>query len=536
MRIKVKILFIIIFSLILILFASTYYSQKIIEKNAVTNLKDDAVKIVKHVNLSLVTAEEIAETKEIDEILKELMLVRPNIVRIDFFSFQTEGALKPLISRTTGSIPQTILKQRDINRVKKGKIILNLEKINNVNYVRVIAPVRFRKKIYGLIEIKSSLKEFDELLAKQRKYAFIIAIISVCFIIIILVFSINQIILRPIQKLLKAMSKVKEGDLEVEVIPGTDDEIGKLTASFNSMVQTIRKNTREKESLLRQIHSFNEQLQCKIQMATEELQKRNEELSYANQSIYKMQKQLGHTRRLAAVGELAAMVAHEIGTPLHSISGHLQLLMEEVGLSKEVYRRVGIMQSQLERVISSIQHILDTTRPPDVYYDWIDLNRLLEDIVVLVLPETLSKQITIKKEFQQNLPKIFGVCSQLHEVFLNLIDNAIDASPQGGTISVTTKHIVTDMGCSALGGELGEINWIQISVKDYGKGISDDDLRHIFEPFYTTKDRGRGTGLGLAISQEIVHRHCGIITGESKINEGSVFTVRFPLKKSEQNR
>ncbi|MFN3531729.1 MAG: hypothetical protein ACK41Q_04330 [Candidatus Brocadia sp.] len=174
MRIKVKILFIIIFSLILILFVSTYYFQEIIKKNAEANLKDDVAKIVKQINLSLVTSEEIADIKEIDEVLKELMLVRPSIVRIDFFSFQTNGVLKPLIFKTTGSIPQTMLRLKDINQVKKGKTILNQEKINNVNYINVIAPVRFNKKIYGLINLKRSRKEFDKLLSKQRKYAFIL--------------------------------------------------------------------------------------------------------------------------------------------------------------------------------------------------------------------------------------------------------------------------------------------------------------------------------------------------------------------------
>lgn len=533
MRIKVKILFIIIVSLLLVLSASTYYSQKVIEKKAEADLRDEVSKIVKQLDLNIVTAKRIANVNAIDENLKELMVVRPSIVRIDLFSFRDDGTLRPLISKKTLSVGQIRLTQKDIDQIKKDQVLLNLEKTDNVNYINVIAPVHFNDTIFGLIKLKKSRKEFDRLLERQRKHAFITAIISISFITSVLAISMNQIVLRPIQRLLGAVSRVRDGDLRVSVISKTKDEIGGLTESFNTMVQTIRKNTDEKESLLQQIHSFNEQLRYNIHLATEELQKRNEELRDANQSNYKLQKQLGHFRRLAAVGELAAMVAHELGTPLHSISGHLQLLMNEANLSSEVCRRVEIMQSQLERVIKSIQHILDTTRPPNVCFDWVDVNKLLEDIIILVFPEILSKQLTIEKEFQQGLPKIFGSYSQLQEVFLNLIDNAIDASPQCGIISIITQcitphtdhHVLIEASLSA--------GYVQVSIKDNGTGIPQENLRHIFEPFYTTKDRGQGTGLGLAITQEIIHRHHGVVTVESGLDKGSIFSVQIPLRKNE---
>ncbi|WP_347275554.1 hypothetical protein, partial [Candidatus Kuenenia sp.] len=197
MRIKIKILFIIIGSLLLSLSASTYYSQKIIEKKAEADLSDEVDKIVRQLDLSIVTTKRISNVNIIDENLEELMSVRPSIVRIDLFSFQDDGTLRYLISKKTLSIDQIKLTQKDIDQIKKDQILLSLEKIDNVNYINVIAPVHFNDTIFGLIKLKKSRKEFDRLLAKQRQHAFITAIISISFITGVLAISMNQIVLRP---------------------------------------------------------------------------------------------------------------------------------------------------------------------------------------------------------------------------------------------------------------------------------------------------------------------------------------------------
>jgi signal transduction histidine kinase len=202
--------------------------------------------------------------------------------------------------------------------------------------------------------------------------------------------------------------------------------------------------------------------------------------------------------------------------------------MEESGLTKDAARRLAIMQSQIERITRSIQNLLDTTRAPDVY-DWLDVNRLIDDILLLVLPETTSRQITVSKDLHEGLPMVYGSSSRVQEVFLNIVDNAIDASREGGRISISTSlALPSDKGAPSRVPSTGK--WVMVRIKDNGRGIPEGLREHIFTPFYTTKAYGQGTGLGLAISQEIVDSLNGHITVESRVGEGSVFTVFFPAE------
>jgi signal transduction histidine kinase len=344
--------------------------------------------------------------------------------------------------------------------------------------------------------------------------------------------STTRMIHHPIENLLKAMSRVKAGDLTVSIVPKAQDELGRLTQSFNSMIQMIRQSVEANQALLDRIHTFNEELQSKIDAATDELQTRNDDLLRANRVIYQMQKELVHSNELAAIGQLAATVAHELGTPLHSVSGHLQLLLDEGALSEDARRRLGIIQSQIERLINSIQQLLNTTRFPETDFDWIELNVVLGDLCVLFSPETISKQITVVKELDPNLPKLLASPSQMQGVFLNLIDNAIDELSRGGILVIRTQRIAPPKDASRPAWEeAADTDWVEVTVQDNGRGIPSDQIQKIFEPFYTSKDPGQGTGLGLSICRDIVQRHGGMITVESRLDEGSRFIVRIPVRK-----
>ncbi|MDO8426680.1 MAG: ATP-binding protein [Deltaproteobacteria bacterium] len=569
MRIKVKILFFIITTLLLILFVSTYYTHRIVERNHEAALKEEAGKIVKEIELAMATAgtegvnenrdlvkmlyfssKIIPETsggeglaavlpaqkddariiKALNNTLDRLMFIGSHIVRIDIYTFNPDGSLKPFFSKIKEKIPPLEPATGELASIRQGETVLSFEEVNNLNYGNVIAPVHYNGSIHGITGIKVSSGAFDTLLATKRKITLFFAALSIALIAGVLIFSMDRMVNRPIQNLLSAITEIKKGNLGVKVEPKADDEIGRLTGHFNSMVETIRLNSEEKESLLKQINLHNDELRQKIKLATEELIKRNEELSFANQSIYNFQKKLGHSRRLAAVGQLAATVAHELGTPLHSISGHLQLLVGEPALSgnKDITRRLDIMQSQLERITGSIQNILDTTRQPGANFDMVNLNKILEDVTILLMPEIISKRIIVKKELLSGLPHVYGIRPRFEEVFLNLLDNAIDASPEKGTIIISSEISGPPENSLLPVEELSTVPWVKVAVRDNGRGIPEDYLVDIFKPFYTTKAHGHGTGLGLAISQEIVNNHHGIIMVESRINEGSAFTVLLP--------
>jgi two-component system NtrC family sensor kinase len=528
MRIKTKILLLTISTLVSILLISTYYSRKAVEKSHEIALREDASKIARQVESYIPTDGRIRDSSELETHFDELLFLSSHIVRVDTHVFRPDGTLGPVISRSKFPTGLKPLGESDINSAKGGELLMDLTVEGGENFVNFVAPLRSGGAVFGITEFKISHEEFFSTMETKRKTMFLVAGISLIAVAGVLVLSMDRMVNEPIQNLLGAISRVKKGDLAVTVAPAASDEIGALTEHFNEMMSTIKKSADEKEALLSQINRHNDELQHRIDLATEELLKRNEALKRANQSIYEIQKKLGHSRRLAAVGQLAATVAHEFGTPLHSVSGHLQLLMEEPGLSTDITRRLTIMQSQIERITRSIQNLLDTTRPPDAYAH-LDINRMMDDILLLVLPEITSRQITVSRDFQEGLPSVYGSSGRIQEVFLNIVDNAIDASRDGAVVRISTSL--------AMPGEKGVPSrvpstgmWVRVQVTDSGRGIPKDIKERIFTPFYTTKAYGHGTGLGLAISQEIVESYNGHIMVESRVDEGSVFTVFFPAE------
>ncbi|MBI5453544.1 MAG: HAMP domain-containing protein [Deltaproteobacteria bacterium] len=568
MRIKVKIVILIVTTLVLILFVAAYYNQRAVERDREGVLLEDAAKIVREIEFTIAAGGEAgqrAANRSVEEMaylssfrimnedsaksspdpglndakkervraalgegLEKLLYLSTHITRIDIILFEQDGTLDPFFSKIKRQATHAQFTLENISEVKNGRSVVVQESQGDSKYLSVLMPVKYGKLIIGMAGVKASSEAVNTLLTSKKQTTLVVALVALVVIAVVLILSMNQMVTRPIQNLLSAISEVKEGNFRVAVASAAHDELGLLTEHFNSMVDTIRRSSEEKEFLLKEINRHNDELQARVQGATEELVKRNEELSLANQSIYDIQKKLGHSRRLAAVGQLAATVAHELGTPLHSVSGHLQLLMEEPGLTTDSTRRLTIMQSQLERIITSIQNILDTTRQPESRPGLVDLNELLEDLGILVMPETISKGIKITKTFGADLPLVYGSRSKLEEVFLNLIDNAIDALPGAGVISIETKRAASPEGQPLKTEGLGRVPWVEVTIRDNGRGIPETLLKDIFKPFYTTKAHGKGTGLGLAISQEIVAGYHGFLTVESEPQKGSAFRVLLP--------
>lgn len=218
--------------------------------------------------------------------------------------------------------------------------------------------------------------------------------------------------------------------------------------------------------------------------------------------------------RLAAVGELAAGVAHEIRNPLSAISGSVQILMDE--LPEENSSRVfgDVILKEIERVNSIIEDLLYFAKPSKHYVTAINPNELVTNSLLLLLPSLKKEIVDLEKNLDPTIENINVDAQLIKQVLVNLLLNAIQALPkEGGKITVITKK--------ANGG-------IEIIIKDNGKGIDQGNLSKIFDPFFTTKDTG--TGLGLAVSNKIIEIHHGYVRAESINGEGSTFTIYLPYE------
>ncbi len=236
-----------------------------------------------------------------------------------------------------------------------------------------------------------------------------------------------------------------------------------------------------------------------------------EDLNKKMQELKDAQEQLIQAAKLTALGEMASNVAHELNNPLTSIIGFTELIKEEED-TEEVKRYLEIIEKESLRARDIVNQLLEFSRKKPLMMEDINTGTLFNDILQLVELQIKNTSIELRKELNY-LPVIKGDYNQLKQVFINLLNNAISAMPDGGVLKINTKKID---------------NSISISIEYTGTGIPPEILPRIFEPFFTTK-KEKGTGLGLPISYRIVENHGGRIEVRSEVNKGSVFTVILPV-------
>ena len=229
-----------------------------------------------------------------------------------------------------------------------------------------------------------------------------------------------------------------------------------------------------------------------------------------------------HAGKMASIGRLAAGVAHEINNPLAIIN-------EKAGLMKDIIERSDNMGQHKEKFLTLINGISDSvtrcrtithrllgfSRRMELSQDTTDINDAIQEVIGFLEKEILYRDIQLELDLQKDLPKMITDRGQVQQVFLNIINNAIDAVKENGHIKVSTY--------------LKDDQFVRVAIKDNGSGIPKENLKHIFEPFYSTKEKGKGTGLGLSISYGIVQKLGGTILVESKQNQGTTFIVEIPI-------
>jgi two-component system, NtrC family, nitrogen regulation sensor histidine kinase GlnL len=233
-----------------------------------------------------------------------------------------------------------------------------------------------------------------------------------------------------------------------------------------------------------------------------------------------LEEDLKRADRLATMGMLAAGLAHEIRNPLGGIKGAAQLLRRSFDEQSQLREYTDIMIREVDRVNQLIEQLLDLSRPAQLTLAPINIHEILDDVLLLEGQTVSDQGIAIKKIFDPSLPPIRGDRVRLTQVFLNLVKNAFQAMNRGGALTVTTR-LETDFHIRERGTARNRLIWIDIA--DVGSGIKEQDLPHIFSPFFTT--RNNGTGLGLATSYAIVKEHGGLIRVESIEGKGTTFKV-----------
>jgi signal transduction histidine kinase len=256
-----------------------------------------------------------------------------------------------------------------------------------------------------------------------------------------------------------------------------------------------------------------------------------ENLLKANTQLVDAKDQLNRSERLAAVGQLVASVAHEVGTPLHSIAWHVQALAEEPGATPEMKKRVSVIDEQLTRVVRIIQDLLSSTRQRQPEPTWLPVEQVISPAAVLMEPAFHAKEITLTVEIPGDLPLVWADAEKMHQVLVNLLANALAATPPHGAVRVSVGARAASSDELDRGRRVAQLMSslvVTVAVRDTGCGMPEADMQKAFEPFFTTKAVGKGTGLGLFLSRETVLAHGGSLSLESETGRGTTVIVTLP--------
>jgi signal transduction histidine kinase len=305
----------------------------------------------------------------------------------------------------------------------------------------------------------------------------------------------GRLVSRPITKLLSGIDDVAKGDLSHVILSERDDEIGQIATRFNDMTFSLRESRGETQR--------------------------------QNEAKLALEQRLGQTEKLATIGQLAAEIAHEVGTPLNVIAGRARSIQKKSRDHEAVEKNAEIVAEQTARITRIIQRLLDFTRRKvgAAGKAEVNVNELSLMTMELLSAQFSSAKVKTRLDRAEGLPRVAGDQDRLQQVMINLLLNAAQAMPDGGALGVETALVRR----TRPGLEDGpEQSFVSFAVRDTGVGVPDDIRDKIFDPFYTTKEGSGGTGLGLAVCSGIVKEHDGWIDIESNKGGGTIFRVYLP--------
>lgn len=359
--------------------------------------------------------------------------------------------------------------------LKGGQEYVGTAFVVNENYITRYEPLRNHAgEIIGILYVGARQSAFFRLLDEVGRSITLTAIVMVLFT-FLLATPVTRVITDPLKNLremAQVSQRVAQGETDVRLPVSYGSEVGQVATEFNAMLDTLH--------------------------ATRE--------------------QLVHSENLASLGQLAAGVAHELNNPLGTILLYAESAQRECAKDDPHCADLGVIVKETKRCKRIVADLLNFSRQHQVIAQPTDINALIQELVEMAPRRIKTVSIPIVTEFDPRLPIIDGDTPQLRQVFLNLMTNAVEAMPEGGTLTVRTRT--------------GPNQMITVEIEDTGFGIPHENLGKLFTPFFTTKPIGKGTGLGLAISYGIIKMHRGQINVKSQVGQGTTFIISLPVKLS----
>ncbi len=395
-------------------------------------------------------------------------------------------------------------------------------------HLSITVPVYLDKEEIGYVYIRSNLNEFYKGLISQ-----ILIIVFISFIamgvIYLMITVLERNVATPIVKLAELMSRIsKEKDYTLRTPVISEDEIGILSKGFNEMLSEIEK--RDKELGLYRLN-----LEDEVQKRTKELEEVNVRLQKEFSERLKMEEeqmrlqlQLIQAQKMELVGQLAGGIAHDFNNMLTAIVGSAELLRLSLDKEDSLKYYVELILKSSEKASNLVQQLLAFGRRQIMNPKPLNINNILKDVEAL-LSSLIGGNIYLKLSLPEEELIVYVDRVQIEQVLINLVTNAKDAMPEGGTLTIKVDSVRMDEEFIKMYGYGAVGHYALISISDTGVGMDEYTKERIFEPFFTTKSTGKGTGLGLATVYGIIKQHNGYIDVYSEKDKGTTFKIYLPI-------
>jgi two-component system NtrC family sensor kinase len=508
---KAKILLSVIIAVVVIEGIFLYLNISSLSQQMIEKTEEEAFNLSETIRLSIRNAMIMDRRDEYQRIIDDVAQ-RKGITEVRIFNKQGEITVSSDRTKVGTVVDKKAEACYGCHREGEAKVLLPSDSKTRVYHTEkgsllgLINPIYNESSCYschpkttnvlGVLDTTISLEDFQKEKAQIYKQMLISGVISVILLSLLLSLFLTRFVNRPIRRLLAATKTAAHGNLDQAVSIRSHDELGELSRSFNNMISELK---RSRDA----IEEWTQTLEHRVQERTQELQQ--------------VQDQLIRAGKMAALGELAAGVAHEINNPLTGVLTFSSLMLKKVDENHPWKKDLENIVLQTTRCRNIVKGLLDFARQrkPDMK-EW-DIHTLIDRTVTLVENQARFQNIKIVKEFKEDIGMLFVDGDQIQQVFMNIIINAADAmAGDGGTLTIKT-NLKNGMA--------------QVSFTDSGCGIAKEHLSKLFDPFFTTKETGKGTGLGLAISYGIIQSHGGDIGVESEVGKGSTFRIRIPIEK-----
>lgn len=429
------------------------------------------------------------DPQDIRDSLHDLVAADPVIDAISIIEANGTGRLQVVASTSTEERADVV--------ALAGRAITTKASISDRSSTTITFALPVPRRANYAVAVTIGLESLLQARTHGLRIALGFAVPTILFVTILASVTVRHVVERPLRAILLTMQETKRGNMRARSPATQHGELGIIANGLNEMLD--------------QLEGFNQSLQGRVDEATAQL-------AASQSELFALRESLGHAERVAALGQVAANVVHQAGTPLNLVSGYIQMIRDDPRTDDRIRTKLRTVDEQIQQVTRVLRTMLDHARHPSEARI-VSLADIIGRVREVAQPRLARHDIRLLASVAADLPPVKADSTQLEMAIFNLVTNALDAMPLGGTLSITATT---------------RPDGSRLEVADTGPGIPDEILDRLFDPWVTTKAVGHGSGLGLAIVRDVVRAHGGSISASNRA-VGALFVIDLPAAHSERS-